>query len=331
MRQGAGAAQAAQELVPLLHDDQVGGEVGVEDLVDAQLAQGGHHAPLYVGPGRQVELVAQSHAHRGSELHDREDIRIVAVVDDALGVVLLGQGAHRTDQGALPAGDALAAGQLLGIADADLPREARARGRQGLDALHVAAHLDTAAAADALGHVPHDGGRGTVHRPLTDSGSDPCSASVAGRRTGPRPGARSVRGARSWRSPDRGRPAAVPPAGAGPRARPACGSARSSPTPWGVSQEVARWCSSEPSRRMSTRHTRQVPGAWSMSCSSQRVGMKCPWRRATARMVSSGLEAHRPAVDRSVHVDPPLTSRSRRSRPGSSACSARLPGRPPPW
>ena len=68
--------EAAEELAALLHDGEVGGEVGVEDVAEAQPAQGGGHtAHGSLLPG-QSEGLAPGGAHRGSHLDHGNFVRV---------------------------------------------------------------------------------------------------------------------------------------------------------------------------------------------------------------------------------------------------------------
>ena len=62
--------EALDELAGLLHDGDVGGEVGVEHGLEAEAAQGGVELAGEVGAGRQAEGLAEGHAHRRGDLHD---------------------------------------------------------------------------------------------------------------------------------------------------------------------------------------------------------------------------------------------------------------------
>ena len=53
----------------LLHDGQISGEVGVKHVVEAQRALRRHHLPRLHRPGRQPQLLADRHPHRGRGLH----------------------------------------------------------------------------------------------------------------------------------------------------------------------------------------------------------------------------------------------------------------------
>ena len=78
--------------------------------------------------------------------------------DHVVGVVHLHDGAHGAHQGALTAKDAvgLVHGQVKG--GGDLEVAGAVGGGEGGAALDLGAHLHAAAALDALGGVPHDGG-----------------------------------------------------------------------------------------------------------------------------------------------------------------------------
>ena len=63
--QRAAVLDAVDKLGALLHDGQVGGDVGVEHLVKAQAAQGGDHLALHVGADGHAEALAQGGADGG--------------------------------------------------------------------------------------------------------------------------------------------------------------------------------------------------------------------------------------------------------------------------
>ncbi len=63
-----GGVQAAQQLRTLLHDGEVGGEVGVEYVVETQPSQRRHHLARHA-PARIAEVLSETHAHGGGGLH----------------------------------------------------------------------------------------------------------------------------------------------------------------------------------------------------------------------------------------------------------------------
>ena len=139
-----------KEFRPLLHDGQVGGEVGVKHIVKAQPAQDGGHA-LYGGllPGH-VEVLPPGGAHRGGHLDHGDLVRVGQGVKGPLGVVPLPQAAH----GAV--GDALAAQGAVRVLDDPVARHvdggpaAGARQVPNAKSLNLLAHLNAPHALDAL-------------------------------------------------------------------------------------------------------------------------------------------------------------------------------------
>ena len=161
-RQLAAVLDALDELVGLLHDGEVGAEVGVEDLVEAESSQGSGQLALHGGADGQAEGLAQAGADGGSGLHDDVLGRVVDGLDHVVDAGLLIQragGAH---------GDALAAGDAGGLAQAHLEGAGDVGGKAALvgaddaDALGLFAGGDAAAAEDALGVVADHVDRGLV-------------------------------------------------------------------------------------------------------------------------------------------------------------------------
>ena len=158
--------QAGNQFGRFLHNGQVGGEVGVKHIVEAQCPQGGGH-PVDGGqlPG-QAQRLAPGRPHGGGDLHHSDLLRVGQRVEGLLGVVPLPQGAH----GAV--GDALAAEGTLGVLDdpvvGDVDGGASAGAGQVPDvqALHLVADLDAAHTFNALLGVPIQGEGGGPGGPL---------------------------------------------------------------------------------------------------------------------------------------------------------------------
>ena len=139
-----------EELAALLHNGQVGSEVGVEHIVKAQPAQGGGHA-LHGGllPG-QTEGLAPGGAHGGGHLDHGDLVRVGQGGEHLHGVVPLPQAAG----GAV--GDALAAQGAVRVLHDPVSRHVDHGAPAGAgyvpDAqrLHLVAHLDAAHTLDAL-------------------------------------------------------------------------------------------------------------------------------------------------------------------------------------
>ena len=158
--------EALDKLAAFLHDREVGGKVGVEHIVEAQLAQRRDHALGRCELAVEPELLGPCRAHRGRDLCHGDDVRIVDRVEDETRVVALAQRRRRA------VGDALAAVRALGILNAAVVRRvhdrARARAEKvpDLHALHVFAHLDAAQALHALVVFANER-RGIIHRLVT--------------------------------------------------------------------------------------------------------------------------------------------------------------------
>lgn len=105
-RQIFAALDALDKLGRLLHDRQVGREVGVEHLVETELAQRRDHFSGADRAGRHAELLADCDADRGGGLDHHGLGRVVQHAPDRILVVHLGQGADRAGLYALAAEDA---------------------------------------------------------------------------------------------------------------------------------------------------------------------------------------------------------------------------------
>lgn len=153
---------AAEELGAFLHDGEVGAPVGVEDIVEAETAQGSGHLAGDDGAGLHAELFAEGDADGGSGLHDdllggvgEGATHVVDVVDE-------GEGTHGAHLDALAAVDARAVAELLLKGGSHHRGEAAVDAAQGAHALELVAHLLAAAAVDALVHVAVDAEGGVL-------------------------------------------------------------------------------------------------------------------------------------------------------------------------
>ena len=138
-----------QKLRALLHDGQVGGKVGVENVVEADLLQRCYH-PLGGGElGVKVIVLRPGGPDGGRDLHHGDSVGIRQRVPHLAGVIVLLQSAHGT------VGDALAAKGAVRLAQR--VEAAHAHGGAGTGAHHIPdvhgldllAHLDAPHAADA--------------------------------------------------------------------------------------------------------------------------------------------------------------------------------------
>ena len=151
--------QAFQDLGAFLHDGQVGGEVGVEDLGEAQVLEGGHQFAGDDRTGLHAEFLAEGDADGRSGLRDDDLVGIAEVVEQTVGIVTLGQGAGRADRHALAAVGAVRILEHPVEGRGDGGVETAADGTQHTHRLNGVAHTLAAAAEDALVHVARDGGR----------------------------------------------------------------------------------------------------------------------------------------------------------------------------
>ena len=154
------ATETLQQLRTLLHNGQVGTEIGVEHMVEAQLTQCGDHPAGDQRARLQAELLTQGGTHRRSGLHHYGLLRVTQGTNDLIGVVHLGECTGGADRDALPA---VGAGRILQIhleGRSHHRHEAAVHRREGTHRLHLVAHHLTAAAHDALIHIADDGGGG---------------------------------------------------------------------------------------------------------------------------------------------------------------------------
>ena len=159
--QHAAVAYPLKQLVCLLHDGEVGGEIGVKDLVEAEPAKGCDHLAGHVGAYLVAERLAQSDSDRGSGVDYDILIGIRNGLKDLGGVVLLIESAYGAVDYALTAGDAgiLVKRQLKRGADVSV--ESSGVCADNADSLIVAGG-DAAAAEDALAVIPYHVGSGVV-------------------------------------------------------------------------------------------------------------------------------------------------------------------------
>ena len=154
--------KALNKLAALLHDGKVGGKVGVEHIVEAQLAQRRRHALRRCKRAVQPKLLRPCRTHGGRDLHHRHNARIVDRVIDPARIIALAQRRRWA------VGDALAAVSAFRILNAAVIRRIHHHARTGaeqipyLHRLHLVAHLDAAQALHAF-VVFADERRGVVH------------------------------------------------------------------------------------------------------------------------------------------------------------------------
>ena len=156
--QHAVALDAVEKLGCLLHDGEVGAEVGVIDLLEAEALEGGNHLAGDGGPDGIAELLSQGGADGGSGLDDdvlARDHGCVDLVDFGLDE----KRSRGADAHALPAHEAgrLVEREIAGGGDERL--EATLLEAKHTVAVGVLAALDAAAAEDALAGIADDRGR----------------------------------------------------------------------------------------------------------------------------------------------------------------------------
>lgn len=149
--------EALDELTALLHDGQVGREVGVEHIVEAQALQGGHHTACSPLPGAHAEFLCPSHPDRRGHLDHGGDLRVRQGPQNLVGVIPGCQGAGGTVGDALAAEHAGGVFQIAVVADIHGGAGAGARHVPDVHALDLVADLDAAHALDAFAGLPDDG------------------------------------------------------------------------------------------------------------------------------------------------------------------------------
>ena len=110
-----GLTQALEQLGALLHNGEVGREIGVEHVLKAHAAQYAGQALNGGLLARNAELLAPSGAHGWRDLHQHDLIGIGEGIEHGLGIVALAQRARRAMRDALTARDA------IGLADRRTP------------------------------------------------------------------------------------------------------------------------------------------------------------------------------------------------------------------
>src|SRR5690554_7733424 len=92
-----------QQLRPLLHDGEVGTEIGVEHIIEPQLTQRCDHLPGHQRPRLQSELLSQRSTYGRRCLHDDRLIWICQRTNDTVGMIHLRECTGGTDRDTLPA------------------------------------------------------------------------------------------------------------------------------------------------------------------------------------------------------------------------------------
>ena len=147
--------KALHKLAALLHDGQVGGEVGVEHIVKAHLLQGSDHA-LRSGVFRlQVVILRPRGPHRRGHLDHGDLFGVGQSIEHPAGIIPLLQTAYGAVGHALTAEGAVGVGQSPGSGHANGGAGTSAHQIPDVHALDLVAYLDAAHTADAAVFKPY--------------------------------------------------------------------------------------------------------------------------------------------------------------------------------
>ena len=149
--------KTVDELTALLHDGQVGGEIGVEHIVEAHGLQSRDHTLRRGKLGVEVIVLRPGAAHGGRHLHHGDALRIGQRVEHLAGVIVLLQAAHGAVGDALAAEGAAALAQRAGARHAYGGVGTGAHQIPDAHGLHLVADLDAAHALDAAVLDAHHG------------------------------------------------------------------------------------------------------------------------------------------------------------------------------
>ena len=94
-------SNALNQLATFLHNGQIGSEIGVQNIVHAQLAQQGYHFAFHKGACAHAKLFAQSHAHGRGSADDDDLIRVGHSLANILIFITLGETVYRAYLSAL--------------------------------------------------------------------------------------------------------------------------------------------------------------------------------------------------------------------------------------
>ena len=167
-RELAARREALDELRAFLHDGDVGGEVRIEHLVEAETAQRRLDLTGRKLAGLHAEIFAESDTHGRSDLNETDLLFVTESVPDLGGLVILVNRTDRAVSGALTALDAGRLGEL------DVGRRGHNRLFAAPDefkrphVLHLLAHFSAAAALDALVGIQNERRRGSVVLAVND-------------------------------------------------------------------------------------------------------------------------------------------------------------------
>ena len=168
-RESPARTEAAEELVPLLHDRDIRAPVHVADKISPKHLDRGDQLPLGVLSRLKPEFITDRHTGGRREGDDRFDIRIVKPVDRGVALILFAKRPRGADKRALAALNAARGiDPAVRADDPDAALRPDVIERQSADSLHLAADLYAAPAADALIHVAQQTVRARIHRALRD-------------------------------------------------------------------------------------------------------------------------------------------------------------------
>jgi len=105
-RQFPAGFQSVDKLGAFFHDRQVGREVGIDDLVDAEFLERGEHLTFDVRADLIAKLFADGGADRRSDLRDNDFFRVANGAFEDFDVVFFTNGAGRARLNAFAAIDA---------------------------------------------------------------------------------------------------------------------------------------------------------------------------------------------------------------------------------
>ncbi|MPM41434.1 hypothetical protein SDC9_88089 [bioreactor metagenome] len=153
---GESVFQPVEELGAFLQYGEVGGEIGVEDVIEPDGVQGSGNLTGAAGACGQAEFLAQSGAHGGCHLNHRNLFRVVQSVPDGVDGIGFHEGAGGADDGALAAHGAICGVKGKPHRGADDRFEAPVLAFDGAYLLYLTAYGNTATAKNTLGSVPGD-------------------------------------------------------------------------------------------------------------------------------------------------------------------------------
>ena len=142
---------------PLFHDGQVGAEVGVEDIVEADLFQGGVHLPYRHVPGFHAELLGKADPDGRSLLDNHDLLGIENGVPNLFDFADLPEGAGGTEGCTLAAVHAGAVTETLPEEGVNVNLDASVDKVDGVDGLDIVTNRDTTSAGDTLFRISRHG------------------------------------------------------------------------------------------------------------------------------------------------------------------------------